>query len=380
MQRQTVADIDLDALRANVRALADRARPAELMPAVKADAYGHGAVLVARALEAEGVRRLAVMTLDEGLELRAAGIDRAAILVMGVTDPAHVAEAARNRLALAVHGIDHARGCIASARAAGVRLRVHLKVDTGMHRLGAPPEDVPQIARLFADAADAVEFEGLMSHLACDEEADLAFTHEQLRRFAATVDELERLGLRPPIAHVANSAGVLRCRDARFEVVRPGLAVYGLSPCPEVIGHADLRPVMSVRTVVEHIQDIEPDEGVSYGHIWRPKARARVAVLPIGYADGYPRAMSNRGQVRVEGRLASVVGRVCMDMTLVDVTDVPAARVGSRVTVLEADPGSPLSAQALAATAGTIPHEILTGIGRRVPRIAGDRQPSARNG
>jgi len=214
-----------------------------------------------------------------------------------------------------------------------------------------------------------VRVEGLMTHHSHAEDPDPSVTAEQRDRLARLADALARRGLRPPIVHAANSAALMRFPDGRFDMVRPGIALYGVTPCPELTPHVRLRPVMAIKAPITTIDDVPVGQGVSYCHTWIARRPSRVAALPVGYADGYPRALTNRAVVRVEGQLAPAVGNVCMDTTLVDVTDVPQARVGSVVTLMEARTDSPLSVYALASLAGTIPHEIFCGIGRRVRRI-----------
>lgn len=369
MQRQTVAEINLAVLRANYRALSSLAGPARMILPVKADAYGHGAAEVARCLADEPhLAMFAVVALTEALELRRAGISRD-ILVMGVVDPARVAEAVARNVIIALHSADHARLCAEAAQqSGGPRLRCHVKADTGMHRLGAACEDVPALLAGLRDC-DAVAVEGLMAHLSHADEADLATTESQLAMFRRLVGDLERRGLRPPMVHLANSAALMRCPGARFDAVRPGLALYGISPCPSLTSQVALQPVLTLRTVVALVRAVPVGQGVSYGHTWRAERPSRVAALPIGYGDGYRRGWGNRAQARVEGRLAPVVGTVCMDTTMVDVTDVPSAGVGSPVTLIEPRADSPLSATALAGLLGTIAYEVLTGIGRRVRRV-----------
>jgi alanine racemase len=367
MQHQTVAEINLGALRANYRTLAAMAAPARVMPVVKANAYGHGVEAVAGCLAAEGAGIFAVVTLTEALELRQFGLAQE-ILVMGVVDPAFVRDAIGQNITVTLHGHDHARQCAAAAQATGRPLRCHLKVDTGMSRWGVAAVEAADLLAE-AQASTHLEITGLMTHLACADEPDLGPNDRQLAKMQALLAEFQRRGLRPPLVHVAASSGVLRCPQARFDAVRPGLAVYGISPNLGLAAGEKLQPVMAVYSVVALIKEIGAGQGVSYNHSWRAPSPSRLAILPIGYADGYRRALSNRAQVRVEGRLAPVVGNVCMDAIVIDVTNIPAARVGSRAALMEADAASPLSAYALAKLAGTISYEILTGIGPRVRRI-----------
>ncbi len=367
MQQRTIAEVNLDTLRANYRALAEMARPAMVIPAIKANAYGHGAVAVGRCLAGEGASLLAVVALDEALELRESGISTD-LLVMGVVDPARTAAAMAAGVVAAVHGLDHARAMADEARRAGVRLRCHVKVDTGMSRLGAAMTEAEAVLADLAGRRE-VSVEGLMTHLSHADAEGPAMAESQLARFGELAAALRRRGLCPKLVHAANSAGILRFPVGVFTGVRPGYSLYGGSPCPEYVPSGPLRPILTLRSAVALVRDVPAGQGVSYSHTWHAGRPSRVAALPIGYADGYRRSLANRAQVRVEGRLAPVVGTICMDTTMVDVTDVPAARVGSPVTLIEADESSPLSVHALARLAGTIPYEILTGLGRRVRRV-----------
>jgi alanine racemase len=367
MQNQVVAEVNLSALRANYRTLAALAAPATVIAPVKADAYGHGAVACSRCLAEAGAAMLAVVTLDEALELRDGGL-RTPILVMGVTDPARVGEAVVHRIALAVHGRDYGMAYAAAAARTGGTLLCHVHAETGMQRMGTPFDDVAPLVEALA-ATPCVTVEGLMTHHSHGEVPDPSATTEQRERLAQLADALARRGLRPPMVHAANSAALMRFADGRFDAVRPGIALYGVTPCPELTRHVSLQLVMTIKAPMATIDDVPVGQGVSYCHTWTARRPSRVAALPIGYADGYPRALTNRSVVRVEGQLAPTVGNICMDTTLVDVTDVPQARVGSIVTVMEAHADSPLSVYALASLAGTIPHEIFCGIGRRVRRV-----------
>jgi alanine racemase len=368
MPRPTYAEVDLGALRANVRALrACVASPVRMMGIVKADAYGHGAVPVARALEAEGVEMLAVALVEEGVALRQAGL-LAPILVMGAMPADEVPAAVRYNLRATVGDADAARRLEHEAAACGRPLRVHLKIDTGMHRLGVPADDVRQAADTVAHMPH-LEVEGAYTHFACaDREDGEAVTSQQLSRFRQALAVLRVSKVSPPIVHSANSAALVGLGTAHFNMVRPGLAVYGIRPS-DAARAVPLRPILSLKSRVVHLTRIARGEGVSYGYTWRAERDSLLGLLPIGYADGYRRALSNRGLVRVAGRLCPVAGTICMDALLVDLTEVPGAAVGMDATLIEADNDSPLSANAVAGLCGTIAYEILTGLSARVPRV-----------
>ena len=367
MSRPTFAEIELAAVRDNYRTLKSLLAPqVKVLGVVKADAYGHGAVPVARTLEAAGIDMLAVALVEEGIELRVAGIGRP-ILVMGAIPADEIAAAMEYDLTPTIDDLSTAREIESQAAARNRTVRVHLKIDTGMNRLGVRAEDAADAAAAVA-AMKHLVLEGAYTHLACADEDGHAATPEQLDRFRRALDAMRAAGVRPALVHAANSSAAIALAEARFDMVRPGLALYGIRPCPAARPLA-LRPALTLKTRVVHLKHIRPGEGVSYGHKWVADRRSTLGVLPIGYADGYPRALYNGGMARVAGRLCPIRGVVCMDMLLVDLTEVPEPRVGLGATLIEADHSSPISAEALAKLCGTIPYEILTGIGRRVPRV-----------
>jgi len=367
MPRPTWAEIDLAALRRNLRTVRDRVAPGvKVLAVVKADGYGHGAVPVSRTLADAGIEMLGVATVDEAVELRAAGI-RTPILVMGLASEDEVADAIAHDLALTVDGAATAGPIERLAAEKGTSVSVHLKIDTGMNRLGVRAEGAAEAAAGVA-ARPHLRLKGAYTHLACADLADDAATSEQLAAFAEALEAVRAAGLEPPVVHAANSAALLTRPESHFGMVRAGLALYGVHPC-EAARDVPLEPILTLKSRVIATKAVKAGEGVSYGHRWRADRDALIGVLPIGYADGYVRALSNRGRGRAAGRLVPVVGAVCMDLTMVDLTDVPKAGVGLEVTLIEPDNASPLSAAALAEAAGTIPYEVLTGIGKRVPRL-----------
>jgi len=367
MARPTYADVDLAAIRHNFLALRALVGPGvRLLGVVKADAYGHGAVAVGLALQAAGIDLLGVALVEEGIELRVAGVS-VPVLVMGIPPADEIAAAIEYDLRLTVEDPATAQEIERQAAARDRAVRVHVKVDTGMGRLGLRAEEAPSAIEAVARLPHLVA-EGLYTHLACADLPEDGVTADQLARFRAVLEGCAAKGLRPPLAHAANSSALIRYPESRFDAVRAGLALYGVRPCAAA-GGVDLRPALSLHTHVARLKRIRRGEGVSYGHTWRASRDSVLAILPIGYADGYPRALSNRGQVRAAGHLAPVVGAVCMDMTLVDVTGAAGAAVGTPVVLIEAAHESPLSAEALARLAGTIPYEILTGLSRRIPRV-----------
>ncbi len=372
--RPTRAEINLEALRHNLRVVKKHAGSARVWAVLKADAYGHGAPAVARTLERDHrVDGFCVALLEEGVELREAGIV-APILVMG----GHYGNAHEEVIARGLVPVVHDLGQVA-AFARLVRLGiasgpidVHLKIDTGMARLGVPMNALPALATKLVDFPE-IRVRGLMTHLACAEDADDAETSEQMSRFETATALLARYGVRVEVRHAANSAALLRSH-ARLDAVRPGISLFGVSPRlgGEPLSR-ELKPVMRVRTEIIAVRGVDVGAPVGYGAIWRPPRPARVATLPMGYADGLSRHMGNRGHVLVRGRRAPIVGAVSMDMAMIDVTDVDGADVGDEVVVLGAQDGplgrESIGADEIASHAGTIAWEVLTSISRRVPRF-----------
>ncbi len=361
--RPTVAYIDAAALRDNLAAVRAALTPGTaVMAVVKADGYGHGATLVAPVLAAAGADQFGVATVDEGVELRAAGIAQPIVVLTGARRD-EVEAALVHRLSVAVVDVDMARE-LAAAVGAG-RLPVHLKLDTGMGRLGTAEDALPALIEALRDLPQ-LEVEGVFSHFADADSVSGAYTDEQLRRFRDGVATLRAAGVRPRQVHLANSAAALTRADAHFDVVRPGLILYGVAPA--TVAPAGWRPAMHLRTRVWQLKSLPAGRAVSYGQTFVTRRPSRLAVLPIGYADGYARALSNRAEVVIRGRRAPVVGRVCMDLTLVDVTDVPGAAAGDEVLLWGQHGEVGLSVGEVAAWQDTIAYEVLTRLGARVPR------------
>ncbi|MBE3070968.1 MAG: alanine racemase, partial [Planctomycetes bacterium] len=298
--------------------------------------------------------------------LRDAGL-RAPVLVMGVAPDDEIDPALECGLTLTVVDAETAAAVERRAAARSRRAAVHLKIDTGMNRLGVRAEEAAATAAAIAGMAH-LDLEGAYTHFACADCDDPSASARQLARLKAALGAMREAGVRPPLVHAANSSALVAMPESHFGMVRTGLALYGVPPCKaaETVG---LRPALSVRTRVAQIKRAAAGEGVSYGHRWRAARDSVLGVLPIGYADGYPRALGAGGQARAGGRLVPVAGTVCMDAVMVDLTDVPGAAAGLEVVLIEADNASPLGAAAVARLAGTIPYEIFTGLGRRLPRV-----------
>lgn len=359
--RPTTALVHTDRLRHNLGVVRSRVgEGVAVCASVKGDAYGHGAALSALALEASGVEWFGVALVEEGEHLRAAGVKAPILCLEGVA--VFGAEAAiEHGLTPMLFDLDSAAALHEVARRRGVTVAVHLKVDTGMGRLGVPYGEWGPFLDRIADF-DALEVTGLATHFA-EAESDPTFTREQARRFRGAVQAARARAFHPKLLHCSNSAATLGYDELRFTMVRPGLALYGVSPGPG-LGEG-LRPVMRVVTRVLYVKNIPAGYGVSYGRRWVAPRPTRLATLPVGYADGYPRALSNRAEVLVHGQRCPVRGTVCMDMVMVDVTDVPTpVRPGDEVELF----GDGVRVEELAAIAGTIPYEVLCGVSQRVPR------------
>jgi alanine racemase len=376
--RPTEALVDLGAIAANYRlAVEIGGRPG--IAVVKADAYGHGAVEVSRALAAAGAPVLAVALVEEGLELREAGIGQP-ILVLGGTYGEEYELLIRHRLIPVIFTRQHLQALAEAARAGGVRAAAHLKVDTGMGRIGLQPADLPEFVEA-ARRTPEVAVEGLCTHFASADLEDRALTERQVALFNQAAEVMARGGLPLRHRHLANSAGTIEYPAARQDLTRSGIMLYGYLPfqppparsplAAAVAGR--LRRALTWRTAVIHLKDVPPGTPISYGGRWVAQRPSRIATLPVGYADGYDRRLSGRpgfgkGEVLVRGRRAPVAGTVCMDMTMVDVTDVPGVAVGDEVVLLGAQGSEVVDADELAERSGTISYEVVCAVGSRVPR------------
>ncbi|MFI1534338.1 alanine racemase [Streptomyces anandii] len=374
------AEIDLAALRANVRALRERAPGAALMAVVKSDAYGHGAVPCARAALAAGATWLGTATPEEALALRAAGLspDRVRIMCWLWTPGGPWREAIEADLDVSVSGMWALAEVREAARAAGRPARVQLKADTGLGRGGCQPGDWAELveAALLAEAEGLVRITGLWSHFACADEPGHPSIAAQLDRFREMTAHAEERGVRPEVRHIANSPATLTLPESHFDLVRTGIAVYGVSPSPELGTPADfgLRPVMTLSASLALVKHVPGGHGVSYGHHYVTPGETTLGLVPVGYADGVPRHASGTGPVLVGGKWRTVAGRVAMDQFVVDLGgDEP--EVGSRAVLFGPGDGGEPTAEDWAQAAGTIAYEIVTRIGTRVPRVYVNEEP-----
>jgi alanine racemase len=368
--RPTVAEIDMGAVQRNLQRFRQVIGPGvAVFGVVKADAYGHGAVPVARALEPL-CNALAVSLVEEGMELRAAGI-RAPIFVLGAYYNRHQDEVLAERLTPVAYDVGDLERFAAAAARRGRRADVHVKVDTGMSRLGVGVDQLPGVLARVKELP-ALRLAGLCTHFASADLPDVAASEDQLAKFERCMQLAQQEGFTELAHHAANSAAAVRFPRARLAAVRPGLALYGAMPSREV-ALPGLEPALRLSTRIMAVHDIAAGTSVSYGGLWRAARPSRIATLPLGYADGYPRHVRDAAAL-VAGHRVPVVGAVCMDMLMIDVTDVPASEsgVGSVVTLIGRDGGEQITVDDLAGWAGTINYEILCGISKRVPRIIRD--------
>jgi len=368
-ERWAWVDVDLDAVRHNVRRLAEVAAPARLLAVVKADAYGHGAVPVAEAALEAGAHGLAVALVQEGIELRRAGIE-APILVLSEQPAEQVPDLVAHGLVATVYTIPYIDLLAESARGVDVtNVEVHLKIDTGMHRVGAQPGAAVELAGRLAARAPQLTVGGVFTHLSSADSPDSDETDRQLAIFDKVLEDLRRAGHSPELVHVANSAGTLAHPRARRDLVRTGIAMYGIAPDPALDQLCrDLRPAMSLRARVSLVKTVRAGDGVSYGLRHRFSEAARVATVPIGYADGVPRRLfGTGGEVLIRGRRRPIVGVVTMDQLMVEVDD--DVSEGDVVTLFGVDEfGECIEANEWAARLGTIGYEIVCAVSARVPR------------
>lgn len=363
------AEIDLDALAYNFKQVQNQVGAREVYAVIKADAYGHGAPQAAKALAGAGATRFAVATAQEALQLRRHGFAQP-ILLLGATSSQWAVALARENITLAVPDFATAQGYAAALTAQNLAAKIHIKCDTGMGRLGFDGGSMDAAAALIVEVAalPCFEVEGLFTHFAvADEREGTEYTARQFQRFCQLADLLQDKGLRLPLTHCANSAAIIAHPDKWRQAVRPGIMLYGSNPC-EQMGF-DLKPVMTLRTRIAQLKTVKKGQTISYGRTWTAPRDTLVATLTIGYADGLLRNLSGKLEMIVDGHKAPQIGRICMDMCMLDVTGVPGVQVGDAATIFGQDGGQSISADAVADAAGTISYEIFCAVGRRVPRF-----------
>lgn len=372
--RPTYAEIDLSALKHNYQLIRASIPPQTgILAVVKADAYGHGFMDISRELENLGVNAFGVAFLAEGIQLRKSGSDKP-ILLLGGVYPGQERKCIGYNISTAVFTLEQAQA-LNQAASAGKLFRsakVHLKVDTGMGRLGVPYNEVPQfLAEL--KKLENIALDGVISHFASADELDEPgrnFTRLQAERFAFALAEVRKAGFNPRYIHIANSAAALLQQIPDCNLIRPGITLYGALPSADFQGKLDVEPVMRLKSRIAMLKWVDPGTTISYARRFSAGRRTLIASVPVGYADGYPRALTNRGEVLIRGVRAKVAGTVCMDWTMIDVTGIEGVAVGDTVTLMGSDDaGNCIHAEELAAWADTIPYTIFCGISKRVPRV-----------
>lgn len=369
-KKRVVAEISLDAIENNIRNMEGLLKAGTKMLAViKADGYGHGALQIAVRLEQiEHVFGYATATAEEAFKLRNGGI-RKPILVLGYTFPDNYEEMIRLSVRPAVFKEETAAQLSEAARAAGKRCKIHIKVDTGMSRIGLPCDEEGIRTALRIASYDMLDVEGMFTHFARADEEDRTPAGNQLKRFVDFTRRCKEEGLSPELLHCSNSAAILTMPEANMDLVRAGITMYGLSPSgQEVTGPIRLEPAMSLKSSIVFIKELPAGREISYGGIYTTDKPTRVATIPVGYADGYPRSLSNKGYVLIRGRKAPILGRVCMDQLMVDVTDIPDAREYDEVVLLGNSGGNSITAEELGTLSGRFNYEFVCGISDRVPR------------
>lgn len=374
------AIVDLDAIRHNLLEVRKTLKAdTKLMIIIKADAYGHGAVPLAKAVaDSAIIDAYGVAIIEEAVELREAGMTDP-ILVLGYTPAEQYDQVVAYDVAQTIFQYDMAKALSEEALRQGKTVSIHIKLDTGMSRIGYPDtmESVEEIKRIAA--LPNLRIEGLFSHFARADETDRTHTEHQLQRYMDFVDLLDRENIVIPVKHLANSAGILEFPEAYFNMVRCGIVTYGIYPSDMV--HKDkikLIPAMELKTHVIYVKDVEPGTGISYGATYVTDQKRRIATIPVGYADGYSRNLSNFGKVIIHGQYAPIVGRICMDQFMVDVTDIKEVKQGDLVTLLGRDGNTCISAEELAEWSHSFSYELICTVGKRIPRVYLDPKPERR--
>ena len=372
--KRTWADISLDNLQHNYRQLRSRLPSGcRFLGVVKADAYGHGAVPVSRYLTELGAEYLAVSNIEEAVQLRQGGI-RGPILILGYTPERYAEQLARLGLRQEIHSLEYARLLNTQLAGTGRRIRVHLKLDTGMSRLGffsysceRTVDELKEISQM-----EHLVIEGIFTHFPVADSidgADANFTHTQFERFTTMLTTLKGVGIEPQIRHCCNSGASIQYPEYALDMIRPGIATYGVLPSPDLRGMIDLKPVMQLRSTIFQIRDFDPLITVSYGRTYTTLDPTKIAVVGIGYADGLSRSFSGNISFLLHGKRVPQIGRICMDMCMVDISRVPEAKVGDVVTIFGTDGEDSIAVDDMTARLRTVPYELLCSINKRIPRI-----------
>lgn len=365
------ARIDLDALEHNLDEIKRLIHPeTRVIAVIKADGYGHGAAMMARIIEQrEEIWGCAVATAEEAESLRAQGFKKE-ILILGFVFPEEYEELVRLHIRPTVFSMEMARELSAAAASLQETVRIHIKLDTGMSRIGyqitpGSADEVAEIAKL-----PNVSIEGMFTHFSKADEADKSFTREQAERYQRMNDWLRERGVEIPLHHISNSAGIVDLPEYNLDLVRAGIILYGLWPSDEVNqNNIDLKPLLTLKSHVAHVKELEEGRLISYGGTYRVSGTRRIATIPVGYADGYPRSLSNKGCVLIHGRRSPICGRICMDQFMVDVTDVPDVKIGDEVTLIGADGVDRITMEEIGVLSGRFNYEFACDLGKRIPRV-----------
>lgn len=371
-------EIYLDHLVNNYKIIKKRVKKAKIMAAIKADAYGHGAIEVARILESKGVYMFGVASVEEGIELRQAGI-ASKILILSPILYTQIDAVIKYDFMPTISEFQFFKMLDKKLRAIGKPIQAHIEVDTGMTRTGIPYDDARESIGKMNSSLN-IKIDGIFSHFPLAG-ADGAFTKKQIKKFRSLITDLRRYKINPPCIHLANSSGIFKHTDSHFNLVRPGIVLYGLTSSPDVHYTKGLSPVMALKSRVVNIRNAKTNTPVSYNHTFVTKRKSRIATISVGYGDGYPRALSNVGEVLVRGVRAPIIGTICMDLIMVDVTDIQGVKVGDIVTLIGKDGNEEIRVEECANKSHTIVYEITSGIGPRVARVFkyNDRFISVRN-
>jgi alanine racemase len=366
MEGRVWAEIALDRLIANYRLVKKQTGKAKIMAAIKADAYGHGAIEVANTLVGEGVDFFGVASVEEGVELRKGGI-ATDILVLSPILYNQIDEIIEHNLMPTISELAFFRELNQRLKTLGTTINAHVEIDTGMTRTGIPYAEAKSAMSSLA-ASPHIKISGIFTHFPLAD-ADGNFTGRQIKTFSQLVTDIRRKGMKPRFVHMANSSGIFNFTNAYFNLVRPGISLYGLRSSPNVYYGDDFKPVMTLKSKIVNLREVPANTPISYGHTFRTSRRSRIATVSVGYADGYPRMLSNIGETLCNGRRAKIVGTVCMDLMMIDVTDVPDTRIGDAVTLIGKDGKEEITAEECATKCKTIVYEITSGIGPRVARV-----------
>lgn len=364
----TFAEIDLNSFSHNLKLIRLKVgRDKKIISIIKADAYGHGAVEIAKRASVSGADMLGVSTVGEGIELREAGIE-SPILVLGGCPKEDVEWIVSYNLKSIIYSLDAVLGLSKEAERRSKIVDVHIKVDTGMERIGIKPQNIREFVGKISSLKN-INIEGILTHFATAYEVNREFTERQIKIFKGVIDELMQDGYSFPYIHASNSAAIVNYPESYFNTVRPGIILYGSTPFDFAVEDFSIKPVMSWKTSIVHLHNTPEKTGISYGRRFVTKRDSIIATIPVGYADGYSRSLSNKVQMLIGGRRVNQVGTICMDMCMIDVTDLPDVKDGDEVVLIGRQGNEEIRVEEIASLAGTIPYEIFCSIGRRVRRV-----------